>query len=120
MWLVRAASHLQWLLSVSNLRGARADADAATDKLADDRLRALRLCEDEILIIGQAANRLRAHVEGTSGGKTNFSRRSSIVDGLLTSGTSYASSDGDPGGDGDTCTAQISKPSSFTGESPQA
>ena len=63
VWLVRAASHLAWLLSVSQLRGRSNEMD---ERLMDERLVALQQCEDEVCVIAGAAEKLRKHVEGCS------------------------------------------------------
>ena len=60
VWLVRAASHLAYLLSVSRVRG---EVDRLSERLEKDRLAALMRCEEEVAVIGDVAQQLRHHIE---------------------------------------------------------
>ena len=60
VWLVRAASYLMWLLSLSQLPSSQANTRIKPDM--DRTVAALRRCEEEIVLIGKFAEQLRAGI----------------------------------------------------------
>ena len=67
VWLVRAASHLRRLLAITNQHARRPGlGQAAERQLHDDRLAALRACDEEVQVIRRCAIKMRQHLDTTS------------------------------------------------------
>jgi CheY-like chemotaxis protein len=94
VWLVRAASHLMYLLSMAQLHRIQGIQEMDLSIGVDARIDALRACEDEIIVISKCAEKLREHINLPS---SNPSERGNLSNISETQADWPADGDGDGG-----------------------